>query len=162
MENAVIHNVWQAITPELEAEIIQFWLDQKALPSEEEAKKRVPQVAFVARNPANDIVAISTVYPQMSPQLANYLFYARVFVADAARRSHTGQDLLLTAVEFFESRFKEGHNPKIIGLFLEVENAALKQARNQAVWPTTGFVYLGQNARGDHLRVRYFEGARIN
>lgn len=164
MENAVIQNVWQAITPELEAEIIQFWLDQKALTSAEEAKQRVAQVAFVARDTNNRLVGISSAYRQFNEQLGNYFYYLRMFVASSARNTSIGKHLSLALNEFFEARFKEGHDPEVIGLFSVVENKFFQKTFNMAIWPHpyAGFVYIGKNANGDHLRVYYFEGARIS
>ena len=48
-----------------------------------------------------------------------------------------------------------------IGVITLVENEALKQHRNEAIWPASKMVYIGNSREGHHIRVYYFAGARI-
>jgi len=161
-ENFSFQRVWQSLDKSLTEEIIAFWLSNAALPSRDAAEQRVTQVAYIARTPSGQIAAVTTVYLQLNEQLRNHFYYVRVFVADSARRSHVAEALVRKVQSHFGSLYQEGVLSPAIGLFMEVENAALKKFRNQAVWPSTHFVYIGDNARGDHQRVYYFDGARIN
>lgn len=154
--------VWQSLNKDVTEEIITFWLANGALPTREAAAQRVGQVAYIARTDAGQIVAVTTVYLQANKQLNNHFYYVRVFVADSARRSQVAIALLRKVKSHFESLYQEGMLSPAIGLFMEVENPILKKFRNEAVWPTTGFVYIGDNAKGDHQRVYYFGGVRIN
>lgn len=161
-EQFKLQRVWQALDIDLTEEIVSFWVDNKALPSREAAAARVGQVVYVARSSSGQISAVTTAYLQHSEQLNNHFYYMRVFVADASRRSQLGIELLRKVQSYFESLYQQGMLSPAIGLLMEVENPLLKKARNEAVWPTTNFVYIGNNAKGDHQRVYYFDGARIN
>jgi hypothetical protein len=88
-------------------------------------------------------------------------YYFRCFVEERHRRASLALHLLMAARQELNARFVAGENPQIIGMVLEVQNEALQQFRTEAVWLRTGFVYIGRNQRGDHVRVSYFDGARI-
>ncbi len=157
-----LENIWTAKTSEVQAEIVDFWLQTGALATYEEAAKRVAQVIFLSRAKANgQIVAVSTVYIQFNQQLGHPFYYFRCFVAEAHRRASLALHLLQAAREELNMRFTTGENPQTLGLVLEVQNEAIQQHLTTAVWPRTGFVYIGRNPRGDHVRVSYFDGARI-
>ncbi len=162
MNDYTIETVWQSLSPEQEAEITSLWLEHQALPNEEQAKARLPQVALIARDHEGQVIGVSSAYEQLNPQLNNYFYYVRAFVSPTARRSSLATDMLCTLKELFEGRFRDGQNTRAIGLFMELENKQVQQTRNQAIWPTTGFVFIGTNARGDHQRVSYFADARIS
>ena len=154
--------VWTTKTPELEAEIIDFWLRTGALPTRAQAEARVAQVALLARATASgQIVAVSTIYAQFNQQLGHPFYYFRCFVAAEHRRSALAINLLTTVRDDLNARFVAGEQPQMLGMVLEVQNATLNQHLTQAVWPRTGFVYIGRNAQGDYVRVAYFDGARI-
>ncbi len=161
-KNYKYQNVWQVIDQALAEEIITFWLAHKALPNREMAKKRVQQVAVVARNSQDEIVGITTAYEQFSEHLENYFFFVRAFVVESARRSSVASDIVNQLKANMEEAAEDGKLGRCIGLYMEVENKQLQALRNQAVWPATKFVYVGKNARGDHLRVYYFDGAKIS
>jgi hypothetical protein len=38
---------------------------------------------------------------------------------------------------------------------------AVMKGLNTAVWPLTGYTFIGDNPLGAHIRVRWFDGARI-
>lgn len=44
-------------------------------------------------------------------------------------------------------------------MIFEVENEGLKEYFNGALWLPLEFTFVGENERGDHVRVRYFPGA---
>ncbi|MBX3015409.1 MAG: hypothetical protein KF832_28070 [Caldilineaceae bacterium] len=162
LENYQLDKVWEAKTPALQAEIMRFWLHTGALSSHEEAENRVNQVIFVARTKAEQqIVAISSVYIQVNQQLGYPCYYFRCFVEERHRRASLASQLLLATQQELNARFGGGENPQVIGMVVEVQNEALRQFRTEAIWPHSGFVYIGRNGRGDPVRVAYFDGARI-
>jgi hypothetical protein len=161
-ETYTLENVWGTKAPELQTEIIDFWLAAGALPSREQATARVDQVIVLGRTTADrQIVAVSTVYEQFNQQLGHPFYYFRCFVDEAHRRASLALHLLVAARQELNARFVAGENPRVLGMVLEVQNAAITQELTQAVWPRTGFVYIGRNARGDQVRIAYFDGARI-
>lgn len=161
MSTINFYDVWEKIDSTLEQELISFWLDNKALPSRENALLRVPQVAVIARDADGQLVGVSTAYEQYNTQLESHFYYVRAFVVESARRSSVALDLLKHVKSLFEARYAAGNSPRCIGLYMEVENKLLQKHRNEAVWPRTQFVYIGKNAKGDHMRVYYFDGVKI-
>lgn len=162
LENYQLDNVWGAKTPAVQAEIVTFWLRTGALPTQEEAEKRVDQVIFLARTAVEpQIVAVSSVYLQVNLQLGYPCYYFRCFVEESHRRASLALQLLLATRQALNARFISGENTQAIGMVIEVQNDALRQFRTEAVWPRSGFVYIGRNGRGDPVRVSYFDGARI-
>lgn len=154
-----IENVWQEKNEALQEEIVTFWLEQKALPEREQAAQRVNQVVYVVRDSEGRIVGLNTAYPQLNQRLGNYFFYIRGFVSPVHRRNKILERLTKDTYDFFNQRFQEGKNPRIIGLFAVVESKALQQHVSEAI--REGFVYIGQDKQGNHLRVAYFDGASI-
>lgn len=157
-----LENVWESKSQELRDEIVRFWLASAALPARDRAVERVDQVIFIVRHGEGGIAGVSTVYKRFNAQLNGTFYCFRCFVAEAHRQENLGAVLLLAARDFLNERFSSGKDPGAIGLFVEVENERLRRLRNQAIWPYSKLVFVGKNARGDHLRVYYFDGARIS
>ncbi len=136
-------------------------LSEKAIHLREIAEKRVEQVFFVARDLEKKIVGVNTVYKQYNHQLDNYLYYYRTFISPRARTFQMTGEMMSKTKDYLEAHFVDNTDTEAIGMFLEVENEALKKKLNQAIWPMSKFVYIGKNKRGDHLRVYYFKNALI-
>lgn len=161
-KNYRLDNVWATKTPEIEAEIIDFWLDSGALPNREESQKRVGQVTVLGRTAAEgQIVSVSSVYPQFNQQLGYSFYYFRCFVAEEHRRAYLARHMLLATQEEFNARFVAGENLQILGMIIETQSTPLRQHRTRAVWSETGFTYIGRNERSEPVRVFYFDDARI-
>ena len=157
-----VENVWEEKPEALKEEIIDFWLEERALGSREQAEKRVNQVVFVARDSFGEIAGICTAYPQQNLQLRHNFYHYRTFVAAAHRKGMIGIRLLVEARDYFNGRFTQGHNPDIIGIILEIENKEISRRFTEAIWSQTGFIFIGYNHRNDHVRVYYFDEAHIN
>ena len=158
----MLENVWEGKTAELREEIIRFWMQTGALEDRERAVERVEQVMFIVRHPEGGIAGVSTVFRRLHRELDNTFYFFRCFVAEEHRQYNLGVVLLVAARDFLNERYVAGSDTSAIGMMVEVENERLRRIRNQAVWPLSGFVYIGKNPRGDHLRVYYFHGARIS
>ena len=159
-------NVWKSKTPELAQEIVEFWLEEKAISSKQAARKRLPQVVHIAKNSSGKIAGLCSIFEQYSARLDNYFYFYRTFIAPPARRSRVAEELLVKTTEFLESRFVDRATTRCIGVMLQIESQILKVNRNQAVWSSPdshiNFVYIGKNRKGDHQRVYYFKDARIS
>jgi hypothetical protein len=154
-----IQPVWNIVTDDISKEIIQFWSETKAILSDEQRRKRVKQVALIARGPNQKVVGVITTFRRMNSQLGHYFYYLRGMVHTEHEHEGVGRLLSEGTKAFFNNRFKEGEDSDVIGLFMEVENVYLKTHRNHG--NSEGFIFVGKNLRGDHCRVYYFEGARI-
>jgi hypothetical protein len=82
-----------------------------------------------------------------------------VFVAAEHRRSGLAIAVAHAAREHLVERYRSGIDPRGIGILFEVESEILKRFLPQAIWPRTGFAFIGEDARGSHIRVYYFPGA---
>lgn len=143
----------------LDAEdVIALWSGTGAL-DPDEARRRVGEVEFVAVAEGAGVVGLSTIYLAHNPQLRMDLWYYRTYVHPDHRESDLAFLLIHTTLEHLERRFSSGEDTRAAGMMFELQNELLKRSRNEAVWPTTGFAFIGENARGDHCRVRYFPGA---
>ncbi len=160
--NCELEILWNDMDEKTKNDIVQFWLNEKAILDETTARERVDQVIMIARDTQQRIVAACTAFETYNEQLENYFYYYRTFVAASHRRSNLARSLIVEARQYFESCFAEGTNVKVIGMFVSIESEVIKRYRNEGIWPNSRFVYIGKNERGDHLRVCYFEGARIN
>ncbi|MEM7114422.1 MAG: hypothetical protein AAF614_18450 [Chloroflexota bacterium] len=159
--NYTLTNVWENKSDALKEEIVNFWLRERALGSREQAAGRVNQVAMIARDSFGELVGICTVYPRRHPQLRHNFYHFRTFVGAMHRQNLIAAQFAVQTRDYFNDRFVAGHDQHIIGILVEAENEILKTKHTLAIWPHSGMVFVGYNQRGDHIRVFYFDGARI-
>jgi len=63
--------------------------------------------------------------------------------------------------ERLDERYASGEDTRAGGMLFEVESQVLQRYYNRALWHPTDFNFIGENERGDHVRVHYFPGAEI-
>jgi hypothetical protein len=139
-------------------DVTDLWLAEGVL-SPEEAERRVDEVLLVATDGAGRPIGVSTTYLQYNHQLRANMWYYRAFVAAAHRRSDVGLVLALRGRDHHARRFYTGEDRRGIGVIFEVEHEGLKRFARGARWLPTDFMFIGENDRGDHVRVHYFPGA---
>jgi hypothetical protein len=139
-------------------DVIELWLAEGVL-DQVEAGRRAEEILVVASDRDGRPVGVSTTYLARNHQLRAELWHTRVFVATAHRQSHLAVELAQAARDHLCQRYTLGRDPRGIGVLFEVESEILKRFIPQAIWPRTQFVFIGENPRGDHLRVFYFPGA---
>jgi len=154
--------VWNKVTPVLEAELSQFWLDTKALLQEKRAAARAKQVVCIARSEQGDIVGLGSAYPCIVPLLRQPMYYYRTYVAPDYR----GKGLMIPLLNASKEALQEYNlaalpKLKCLGVIVETENKQLEAAFHTAYWPRTGFTFMGYSKHGLPLRVWYFKGARV-
>ena len=153
--------VWKQITPELEAELVQFWISNKAIADEKQAAQRTKQVACLVRSEQGTIVGVSTVHPRIVPRLRQPMYYYRNFIAADFRGQQLAVPFLLKTKEVLQAHNLALPKPLCLGVIIELENKSLAAHRNQAHWSDVGFTFIGYSPKGLHLRVWYFEGVRL-
>ena len=149
-------NVWKKISPELSAEIIKFWTDEKALPKDAQPTKRVEQVVMIMRDDNNNIVAVSTVFAQIIPRLKQTLYYYRTFCAEQHRRKNTSIDMMKACQQALLEYNQGLDKPEAIGIILEIESKYIHERYPEAFWQQTSFSFIGYSPRNLPLRVYYF------
>lgn len=156
-----IENVWQRTTPGLRAEITAFWETNKMLPEGVVAAERATQVVLIARSPAGAIAGLTTADVVQFKQLnSNYFYLFRAAILREFRIPGLIAKMMVETRDFLEE-FSELQQNGCIGMLTFVENPSLLEHRNEAVWPASKMVYIGSDAKGRHIRVYYFKGARI-
>jgi len=140
--------------------IIAFWEREGAVTGQE-ARQRVGEAVLVALEEGGGVVGLSTAFNGVHPQLRINMWNYRTYVAREHRLSSIAYFLLIRTRDYLEERFVSGVETSAQGLIFELENEGLKK-HNEAVWPyDSWFTFIGENARGAHLRVYYFQGARV-
>ncbi|MCW2966989.1 MAG: hypothetical protein JWM71_761 [Solirubrobacteraceae bacterium] len=141
------------------ADVIDLWTSEGAV-SRAEAERRIGEVLLVGTDAEGRPVGVSSAYLQYNDQLQMDLWYYRAFVAAAHRMSHVAVSLAMTGRDLLSSRFAGGQDTRAAGMIFEVQNEGLKRHYHQARWRPTEFLFINQDARGAHVRVYYFPGAR--
>jgi hypothetical protein len=139
-------------------DVVAFWTREGALAAPE-AQRRVAEILLVASDRAGRPVGVSTTVLRRIDPLRADLWYTRVFVGAAHRRSHLAVGLALAARDRLARRFASGEDRRAIGIVFEVESEVLKRFLPQAIWPRTEFAFIGETSTGSHVRVFYFPGA---
>lgn len=152
--------VWKQITPELKSELVQFWLDHKAIGDATQAAERVQQVVCLVRSESGEIVGVSTAHPRIVPRLRQPMYYYRNFIAEDFRGKQLGLPFLQKSREVLQEFNLAQPKPVCLGIILELENKSLAAHRNEAQWPE-GPTFIGYSPKGLHLRVWYFDGVRL-
>lgn len=143
-----------------ERAVLDLWAREDVVPPAE-AQVRIAEVLLVGVDREDGVVAVSSGYLRRNPQLAMNLWYYRAFVARAHRKSSLAVLLAMHGRDLLEQRFVTGQDTRAPGIVYEVENEGLKAYFNQALWLPTEFLFIGENLRGDHVRVHYFPGALV-
>lgn len=141
-----------------EADVIELWR-REGVVAGGEAERRVSEVLLVGLHERDGLIGVSSAYLQRNRQLGMDLWYYRAFVASAHRGSNVAVRLALDGRDLLQERWVSGDDTRGAGLIYEVENEALKRYFNAALWFPTLLTFIGENERGDHVRVRYFPGA---
>ena len=144
-----------------EQDVIDLWAREGAVEGEE-ARRRILEVLLVGIDEEAGVVGVSSAYLQRNAQLDAQLWYYRAFVANDFRMGSLAILLALQGRDLLKQRFVEGADTRGEGLIYEVENPGLKAAFNHAIWRPTLFTFIGENERGDHVRVHWFPGARAS
>jgi hypothetical protein len=104
---------------------------------------------------------LSTVYLQRNDQLRLDLWHYRTFVAPDHRHGQLAIQLLWASRDHLKERYVSGEDTRGSGAIMEVENQGLRMYFNKAYWLYSDFTFIGENAKGDHVRVHYFPGAQV-
>ena len=154
------------ITPRAEAEgleparIADLWLAEDAL-SPAEAGRRVQEVCMVGRGPEGELAGVSTAYLAYNERLRSPMWHVRVFSGSRHRKSRLGTHLNIRTREHLIDRYRSGADRRAPGIVLEIEELMFERQFPWAVWPINHFTFIGVNPNGAHVRVYWFEGARL-
>jgi hypothetical protein len=163
-----MERAWPAPSEAVRQDVVRFWLTEAALPDLATAQARSQQILVVARDSSDQIAGVSTAIRAFVPLLGFDCFYYRTYVGRehrvrGLRSTGVCWEILRESYGMLNERFVRGCNPDVLGLYAEIENQSLMRVTNEAIWQCRGMnvVYLGRKRDGRHLRIWYFDGARI-
>lgn len=159
-QKVLLENVWQTDVSMIREQVRDVW-QKHGGPVAGKAEERLQQLVFVVKNEAGDVVGISTAFKAYVKQLRNHFFAFRLMLVPGYRIPGLTSKLLVATRDFLESIHARDSNDMAIGLITLVENQAIKENRNEAIWPASKMVYIGNTKEGSHIRVYYFKGAHI-
>ena len=160
MHGLTFQCIWGEEAPDVRADACKVWQRYGALVSESDLEPRSKEIVFVVRDINQEIVALSTARSIKARFLNNHFFYEfRCFIAPGFRVPGLDSALALKTKMLLQDREEPGGQHK--GLIMIIEHPELKARRTKAVWSATGMVFAGYTPQGHHVRVGYFDGARI-
>ena len=154
-----IISVWRNVTPELQAELAQFWLSNGAMVDAERANARAMQAVCVVRDAGGALCGVATAMLRILPRLRQPTYYYRQFFAPSFRGQAQALPVFQAACRILEEANRD--KPESLGVLMEIENAGLATLFSEAIGERTGGVFIGYSPRGFQLRVIYFQGARL-
>ena len=140
-------------------DVIAAWTAEAGLTAEE-AERRMPELLLVAVDASGELAGVTTAYLEWNAQLQAEVWNMRTYVLAAYRRSAIGLFFGFQGRDRLIERFTTGEDRRGLGIVWEVENAALKHYFNKGRWIELEFLFIGHNARGDHVRIHYFPGVQ--
>jgi hypothetical protein len=158
-QNLKFENVWQKDVAAIKEESKAIWKKLNAV-EDTGMDERTNQLVYVVKNESDRVVALSTAFKAYIKQLRSHLYVYRCLVTPDNRIPGLDAKLTKLTLDFLESIHLQDIEDKAIGVITLIKNPQLKQ-RNLAIWPASGFVYIGNSREGKHIRVYYFKGARI-
>jgi hypothetical protein len=145
------------VTPD---DVLALWTREQAMPTEE-AERRVTELLNAVVAPNEGLVGLSTAFVAWSPHLRMNLWFFRIYVAEAHRASNVGTQLNFANRDVLQARYLSGEDTRAVGAAFELENQAMRKYFNRAIWQPADYMYIGDNPRGEPIRVHYFPGARV-
>lgn len=159
--------VWPDPSGALQREVADIWLSDGVIRDPASAQARAGQLLVVARNDSGAIVGASTVIPIHIEQLGFRCFFYRAYVRPDYRNpdaQSTGVvwQVLRASHQHLNERFRSGHDPDVLGLYLEIENPNIAKNRSELMWREDGMsvVYIGRTPEGHPARAWYFDQAQ--
>ena len=151
-------NIWNK--PEYYPAVIKYWEKLGALPKNVKAADRAKELVMMAKKD-DQVIGVTTCYPSQIKFLNNKFFFAfRILIHPHHRIPGLSHKLTAMTRDFMESQFLEEKTERI-GLIAFVEKKEVIQYLSQAVWKSSGFIFIGNTADGRQIRIYYFEGAKI-
>lgn len=139
-----------------------FWQAQQVLDGGQ-AEARLPRVLCRLVDEEGRTVGSSSATPARIPVLGGQQFEVyRCLIARPLDTPERWMELLAAGWDILAGEAARTSQPRCIGMLVALTDDAVVDAWPQAIWPETRFLHAGRAPNGAALRVRYFEGARID
>lgn len=153
--------VWKQVSPELKAELLEFWKRNHAIGDPARAEQRTAEVVCIARGDDGAICAVSTAVIRVLPRLRQPMYYYRLFFSKSVRGQGQVIPFYNRAREVLQAYNAGLPQPESLGVLLELESRYLDAYYKRAYVPEADSTFIGYSPRGLQLRVSYFEGVRL-
>ena len=153
----------KGITPDIEEQIRQAWIQDDVLPKEF-FNERLKEIAMVAVNEQGKLVTVSSCYKEKDPILGVYLYYLRGFVPSQFRSDHLVTEIIVVMKKLLNDEFVKNNKQELqtaIGTAVVLENESIRRNLITAVLPKTGSTFYGFNEKQEPCYVRYFDRCKI-
>ena len=154
-----IDTVLGQMTPPLRGELVQFWLDEGALPDANAAWARTNEVVCIARDPSGAIASVNTVYLAPLQGADDFHYFYRMFARPKDRLLELTVRMVRACRTFLEA--SPLRDPRARGIVIVAENPKLRAPAGHRLLAGNGWSLLGKNAQGLEVWTKGFpEGSR--
>jgi hypothetical protein len=159
----IFENLWQKKDSSFHKQVRQLWENQLPSLTEQQMVTRLHQVVFALRKVDGEVVGVSTAHKAYIQHLKKHLYNFRCFIDPAYRIPGLTSTLLVKTRDWLEEiHLTDGtEEERCIGMITLVENERIMKFRNEAIWPASKMVYIGNSPKGFHIRAYYFKKAMI-
>lgn len=152
--------LWDQEKSQYKERIIDFWKELQALPTNVSARDRLTEVVYVALLEGK-VIGVNSAFEAKVAHLSNSPFINyRILLHPEFRIPGLVDKMGVLAIQYFNELYQSG-TIQSVGVITLIENQWYKNNRREAVWPSTGFVYIGDSPAGHHIRLKYFDGAKF-
>jgi hypothetical protein len=147
-----IDAVFGRLTPQLRGELVQFWLDEGALPDANAAWARTDQVVCIARDPTEAIASVNTVHLGRLQGVEGLHYFYRMFSRPRDRTL-----ALTTAMSRACREYLAGsplRDPRARGMVIIAQNPKLQSPAGHRLLSQRGWNLVGKTDRGFEVWTR--------
>lgn len=153
-----LENVYLRTVPEQRARLAAFWLREGALADPWEAERRAHEAAFLLlRGGSGELAGLSTVRLQRLND-GRPVYAYRMFMREQDRLPYLMNQLIAATRDFLRDFKRPDVHP--IGMLHVNENPKLMRPGIRKLFARHGYLYLGQNRKGQDLWLTEFESAK--
>jgi hypothetical protein len=138
--------VFGSITPQLRGELVQFWLDEGALPDANAAWARTNEVVCIARDLAEAIASVNTVYLAPLQSAENLHYFYRMFARPRDRMLELTTAMVRACLACLAA--SPLRDPRARGVAIVAENPKLQTPAGRGLLSGRGWSLLGKTAGG--------------
>jgi hypothetical protein len=159
----IFENLWQKSNTSSHAGVKLLWKKHFPFLTDEQVAQRLAQVVFTLQTSTGEVMGVSTAHKAYIYQLKNQLYAFRCFIDPAYRIPGLTSTLIVKTRDWLEEIYMTDgkEEERCIGMITLVENERIMKYRNEAIWPASKMVYIGNSPKGFHIRAYYFKKALI-
>ena len=157
-----LHLQWQTENPEIAEKAISLWRELSVLPEGIDPEERAKQLVYCALNRDGKVVAVTTASKEKCPFINLPMLFMRYLVHPDYRMHGIGEKLYVSMCNYLHGLAVDGEYMGCKGLAARVINRSVQNHYTHAVLEKSQTVFIGYTEKGDRIRVRYFDGARID